>query len=167
DVGVIILIEDSVRFRSSLLPIIYSQLVQQTRAVMADGLNHMDKLARLAARPKVLLAENYEQAAVLFDRYRNHLFGVITDVSFPRDGHQDPSAGVEIVRHIRQELPDLPVLMQSSDPANRRLAAEVRASFLHKRSATLLQDVRQFMLDNFGFGDFVFRLPDGQEVGRA
>jgi CheY-like chemotaxis protein len=167
DVGIILLVEDSVRFRSSLLPIIYSQLVRQTRAVMADGLNHQDKLLRLAARPKVLLAETFEQGLELYNRFRKHIFGVITDVAYPRVGRQDPQAGIAFIQHLKSDLPDVPALLQSSDPANRQLAERLGASFLHKNSPTLLEDVRQFMLSNFGFGDFVFRLPDGQEVARA
>lgn len=167
DVGVIILVEDSVRFRSSLLPIIYSELVKQTRAVMADGLNYMDKLIRMRARPKVLLAETFEQGMELYGRFRKQLFGVITDVSFPRGGQEDPQAGIEFIRHVKRELPDVPALLQSSGEENRPLAEQIGAHFLHKHSATLLQDVRRFMLQYFGFGDFVFKLPDQREVARA
>ena len=167
DVGVIIVVEDSVRFRSSLLPIIYSQLVKQTRAVMADGLNHMDKLLRQTARPKVLLAETYEQGLELYRRYKKYLLGVISDVSYPHGGVQDPQAGLAFLREIRRELPDLPALLQSSDVSNAQVAEQLGVSFLHKRSATLLEDVRNFMLENFGFGDFAFRMPDGREVARA
>lgn len=167
DVGVIILVEDSVRFQSSLLPIIYSQLVRQTRAVMADGLNHMDRLLRMAARPKVLLAESFEGALDLYRQFRRHLFGVITDVAYPRGGRVDSRAGLALIEYLRGELPDLPVLLQSSDEANRALAEGLGVSFLHKGSPTLLDDLRHFMLAHFGFGDFVFRLPDGGEVGRA
>lgn len=167
DVGVIVLVEDSVRFRSSLLPVIYSQLVRQTRAVMADGLNHLDRLLRMAARPKVLIAETFEEAVHLYQRFRKHLVGVVTDVGFPRDGRLDPQAGIAFIQLLRGDLPDVPVLLQSSDEANRRPAEQLGVGFLHKASATLPDDLRRFMLDHFGFGDFVFRTPDGQEVGRA
>lgn len=167
DVGVIILVEDSVRFRSSLLPIIYSQLVQQTRAVMADSLNHMDKLLRLTARPKVLVAETFEQGIDLFDRFAPNLSGVICDVSFPRNGVEDMRAGIDFIRQIKASLPDVPALLQSSDESNRARAEEIGARFLHKRSTTLFEDVQQFMVENFGFGAFVFRMPDGSEVARA
>jgi len=167
DVSVIVLVEDSVRFRSSLLPIIYSQLVRQTRAVMADSLNHMDKLLRLAARPKVLVAETFEQGLELFGRFRKHIFGVISDVAYPRGGRHDPEAGLAFIREIRAEMPDVPALLQSSDPGNRQLAEQLGVSFLHKKSPSLLDDVRNFMLGNFGFGDFVFRTPEGREVARA
>lgn len=166
-VGVVILIEDSRRFRSSLLPIMYAELVAQTRAVMADGINRTHRLARMRARPKILVVETYEDAVACFERYRDHLFGVITDVSFRRGGAQDPEAGAELIRRIKQECPDLPILMQSSEPANKALADGLGVSFLHKRSSTLLEDVRAFMLHNFGFGEFVFRLPEGYEVARA
>lgn len=167
DVGVIILIEDSVRFRSSLLPIMYSQLVKQTRRVMADGLNHMDKLLRMRARPKLLVAETYEEGLEYYRRFKKHIFGVISDVSFKRGGRHDPRAGIDFIRHIKAELQDVPALLQSSDPANGAVAEQIGALFLHKKSATLLDDLRAFMLNNFGFGDFVFRLPDGREVARA
>ncbi len=167
DVSVIILVEDSVRFRSSLLPVIYSQLVRQTRAVMADGLNHMDKLLRMAARPKILVAENFEQGLDLFHRFRRHIFGVISDVSYWRAGQHDPQAGVAFIQEVRREMPDVPALLESSDPTNRQLAEQLGVGFLHKKSPTLADDVRNFMLRNCGFGDFVFRMPDGREVARA
>lgn len=166
-VGVIILVEDSRRHRSSLLPALYSELVAQTRSVMLDGLNRMHKLLRLRARPKILIAENYEEGVELYERYKDYIFGLITDVGFPRAGRRDPRAGLALIRHVRREHPDVPVLLQSSDPSNRQLAEPIGCSFLHKHSSTLLQDLREFMLHNFGFGDFVFRTPDGHEVARA
>lgn len=166
-VGVIILVEDSLRYRSSLLPTLYSELVQQTRSVMQDGLNSMQKLLRLRARPKVLVAGTYEQGVELYEHFKDHLFGIVTDVGFPRDGKHDKRAGLDFIRQIKTEMPDVPVLLQSSDPANAKLAEWVNSSFIYKRSRTLLQDLRTFMLNNFGFGDFIFRSPDGTEVARA
>jgi CheY-like chemotaxis protein len=166
-VGVVILVEDSVRYRSTLLPIMYSELVRQTRSVMAEGLNRMQRLLRLRARPKILVAETFEQGMELYQRYREYIFGVIADVSFLREGRPDPLAGIEFIRQIKRDNPDVPALLQSSDPGNRYLAEAVQTSFLHKRSPTLHEDVREFMLRNFGFGDFVFRMPDGHEVARA
>lgn len=167
DVGVIILVEDSVGFRSSLLPLMYSELVKQTRAVMAESLNPMDRRVRMRARPKILVADTFEQGMDFYRRFHRHVFGVVADVSFPRAGRLDPQAGVDFIREIKHDMPDVPAVLQSSDIANARFADQIGASFLHKRSATLLDDLRNFMLENFGFGDFVFRLPDGREVGRA
>ena len=166
-VGVIILVEDSLRSRSSLLPTLYSELVEQTRSVMQDGLNRMHRLLRLRARPKILIADDFEQAQDLYERFKDYLFGLITDVAFPRAGKQNRQAGLELIEHVRETHPDLPVLLQSSNPNNCQLAQRVNAAFLHKHSSTLLQDLRGFMLDNFGFGDFVFRMPDGREVARV
>ncbi|MBU0641200.1 MAG: histidine kinase [Planctomycetes bacterium] len=166
-VGMIILVEDSVRFRSSLLPIMYTELVKQTRAVMADGINRMHKMLRMRARPKILVAETYEQGLEYYRRFRKHLFGVIADVRFPRGGQQDPHAGLDFIREVKADNPDVPALLQSSEPGNRALAESIGVQFLHKRSSTLLQDVRDFMMHNFGFGDFVFRMPDSREVARV
>lgn len=166
-VGVIILVEDSIAYRSVLLPIMYRELVRQTRAVMSEGLNRMQRQLRLRARPKILVAESYEDATRLFERYEEHVFGVIADVRFMRDNSHDAAAGIEYIRRVRMRKPDLPVLLQSSDAANRELAVGLRASFLHKQSTSLLLDVSEFMFRNFGFGDFVFRLPDGREAARA
>jgi hypothetical protein len=166
-VGVIVVIEDSVQFRSALLPIIYSELVKQSRAVLAEGINRMHKQLRMRARPKVLVADTYERGMAYYERYRPYLFGVIADVRFPRGGQADAQAGIDFIREVRADNPDLPTLLQSSDFSNRRLAEAVGTHFLHKHSPTLLQEISQFMLAHFGFGDFVFRLPDGQEVARA
>lgn len=164
-VGVIILIEDSRRYRSSLLPKMYAELVQQTRSVMADSINRMHKLLRMRARPKILLANTFEQGIQLYQRYREHIFGVIVDVRFPRNGVSDPLAGIDFVRYVKADNPDIPALVQSSEPRNRTLAESVGGHFIHKRSSTLLIDLRTFMLDNFGFGDFQFKLPDGTYLG--
>ncbi|MDX2198548.1 MAG: PEP/pyruvate-binding domain-containing protein [Phycisphaerae bacterium] len=167
DVGVIIVVEDSVRFRSSLLPIIYTQLVIQTRAVMREGLNRIQKLMRLRARTKILTAETFENGLELFNRYRPYVVSVISDIEFPHHGRLDPQAGIELIREVKRHNPDTPCLLQSSELENRRMAEMVGANFLHKHSLTLLEDVRKFMVENCGFGDFVFRMPDGPELARA
>lgn len=166
-VGVIILVEDSVRYRSSILPIMYSELVNQTRSVMLDGINRMHRQLRLRARPKILVAESYEEGMALYQRFRDYIFGVVSDVAFHRGGVHDSEAGIHFIRTLKEDNPDLPTLLQSSDPTNREKALRINAGFLHKKSSTLLHDVRDFMLSNFGFGDFIFRLPDGRETARA
>lgn len=167
DVGVIIVVEDSIRFLSSLLPIMYTHLVSQTRAVMRDGINRMHKLMRMRARTKILTAHTFDSGMELYERYQAYVVGIICDVEFPRNGKLDPHSGIKFIKEVKDRNPDMAALLQSSDAENRELAREVGANFLHKRSNTLLADVGQFMLENFGFGDFVFRLPDQREVGRA
>jgi DNA-binding NarL/FixJ family response regulator len=166
-VHVIILVEDSIRFTSSYLPIIYTELVKQTQSLMAEGINTAHRLLRQAARPKILLAQNFESALALYHQYRANLMGVISDVCFPVNGTPDPRAGIDFVRLVRKDLEDLPVLLQSSDTDAEEVAQTLKASFLNKRSPTLLHDLRRFMLTSLGFGDFVFRDPDGRGYGRA
>jgi len=166
-VRVIILVEDSVPFYSSYLPMLFDAIMKQTASLMQEGVNTTQKLLRMRARPKILLATSYEEAWALYQKYGDVLLGVISDVRFPRAGSLDPEAGIELARSIRAEKPYLPMVLQSSDRAFAARAYEAGATFLWKRSRTLLQEFRQFMLENLGFGEFVFRMPDGTEVARA
>jgi CheY-like chemotaxis protein len=166
-VPAIIVVEDNVRFYSSFLPMIYGEVVDHTRRLISEELNLYQKMLRMRARPKILLAESYEEAWDQFTRYEEHVLGVISDIEFPRGGRPERLAGVELARRVREERSDVPLILQSSFPENEQLARAVGAAFLLKGSPTLLGQLRQFMLDNFGFGDFVFQLPDGPQVARA
>jgi len=163
----ILLVEDNIRFYSSFLPAIYTQLLSQTQSVLAEGMNLSQKLLRMRARPKILLCDTYEEAWAYFDAYGDHLLGIISDIEFPRGGELAPRAGVELARRVREVRPDLPLMLQSSHPENRALARQVHADFLLKGSPRLLKGLQRFMARNFSFGEFVFRLPDNREVGRA
>lgn len=167
DVRIIILVENSVRFYSNYLPLIYTELMKLTQSLMAEGANRMQRLLRQRARPRILLAETFEEAVALHTRYSDNLLGVISDVRFPRDGELDPQAGIEFSKLVRADSPYLPVLLQSSDESHAESARSLQVSFLHKRSPTLLAELREFILSNLGFGDFVFQLPGGAIVGRA
>ncbi|UCD16880.1 MAG: histidine kinase, partial [Candidatus Zixiibacteriota bacterium] len=166
-VRVIILIEDSVRFYSAYLPLIYAEIMQQTHALMADSLNQADKLLRMRARPKILMADSFEEGWWLFEKYKKYLLGIISDVRYSRMGRIDDEAGLVLARRAREQLPDLPILLQSSHLKYAARAEQDGTIFLHKQSPTLLASLRSFIMQNFGFGDFVFRLPDGTEVARA
>ncbi|NNK99633.1 MAG: histidine kinase [Xanthomonadales bacterium] len=166
-VRVIILVENSVRFYSSFLPLIYTEIVQQTSALLSESINSANRLLRMRARPKILLAENFEDALSLFHKYKKFLLGVISDIQFSKDGRIDETAGIQLAAVIKEEISDLPVLLQSSDDSKAEQADECNASFLNKRSPTLLNELSTFINENFGFGDFIFRLPDGTEIGRA
>ena len=167
DVRVILLIENSVRFYSAYLPLIYTEVVKLTQSLMSEGVNLMHRLLRMRARPKILLAETFEDAWALFSKYSDNLLGVVSDVRFPRDGALSDDAGLEFTRRVKQCAPLMPVLLQSSNDAHATRAAELQASFLNKHSPQLLQHLRQFLQANLGFGEFVFTMPDGREVGRA
>ena len=166
-VQAIIVVEDSVRFYSSYLPVLYSELMKQTQLLMAEGINLSHKMLRMRARPKILLAHDYESAWALYEKYRANLLGVITDVEFARGGREDAQAGLLLAEKIKADNADMPVLVQSSDASQAAPAEAVGASFLHKTSPTLLKQLQDFMLRYFGFGDFVFRDAAGKEHGKA
>jgi DNA-binding NarL/FixJ family response regulator len=166
-VKTIILIEDSVRFYSAYLPLLYTEIVGQTHALIAEGINRMQQLMRMRARPKILLATSYEEGLAFYKRYREHVLGVIVDARFPQGGEVDPAAGIEFARMVKRDDPDMPVCMQSTEPENEAVAHAIGATFINKRSPTLLREVREFMRSYLGFGDFVFRRPDGTVVTRA
>jgi len=166
-VQAILLIEDSVRYYSSFLPVIYSELMRHARSLVPEGINLSDKLMRQQARPKILLCGTYEEAWHYFTTYQDGILGIIADIEFPQDGRMSPEAGVRFARRVREFQPDVPIMLQSSLPENAELAASVPASFLLKESPTLLHQLQQFMVEHFGFGDFIFRRPDGTVVGRA
>ncbi|MBT8047533.1 MAG: histidine kinase [Xanthomonadales bacterium] len=166
-VRVIILVENSVRFYSSYLPLMYTEIMQQASALLRESINSSTRRVRMRARPKILLAENFEDAVSLFHQYRKYLLGVISDIRFPKKGVSDPAAGIELARLMKSELADLPILLQSSDQAMEEQALAGETAFLNKQSPQLLKKLGTFINENFGFGDFVFKLPDGTELARA
>jgi len=166
-VPVILVVEDNIRYYSSFLPTIYTELITQSRRLLSEGLNVAHKLVRMRARPKILLASNYEDAAGQVMKYREYLLGVVSDVEFPHNGELSPDSGFELARMVREEVPDAPIVLQTSRTEFRARAHAEGYSFLRKRSPTLLRDLRRFLTEQFGFGDFAFRLPNGSEVARA
>lgn len=166
-VPVILVVEDNIRYYSSFLPALYTELISQSRRVIREGLNVAHKLVRMRARPKILLASNYEDAARDAITHRDYLLGVVSDIEFPMGGELTPEAGFELSRLIRGKVPDVPIVLQSSRTEFRARAHAEGFSFLRKRSPTLLRDLRRFLTEQAGFGDFVFRLPDHTEVARA
>ncbi len=166
-VPVLLVVEDNIRYYSSFLPMIYTELIKQSRRVIQEGLNVAHKLVRMQARPRILLSSNFEDASRLVQEYRNYLFGMVSDVEFPWEGKLSPEAGFELARMVKSLVPDAPVVLQTSRTEFRPRAHAAGYTFLRKRSQTLLQDLRGILTEQFGFGDFVFRLPDATEVGRA
>ena len=166
-VPVLLVVEDNIRYYSSFLPVIYTELIKQSRRVIQEGINVAHKLVRMQARPKILLASNFEQAAELVQSYRDYIFGLVSDVEFPWEGKLSPEAGFELARMVKNLAPDVPIVLQTSRTEFRPRAHAEGYSFLRKRSPTLLRDLRRILNDYFGFGDFAFRMPDQREVARA
>lgn len=169
DVGVqmILLVEDSVRFYSSVLPTIYKFLLKQSVTFATEALNEHEQMLRMRGRPKVMLARDYEEAMELYERYHDNILGVISDVSFKREGVKDAKAGLKLAREIRNRDPFLPIIIESSESENEGRVAEFDGTFIDKNSKKLSVDLGEAITRNFGFGEFVVQNPsDGTEVMR-
>ncbi len=166
-VQVILLVEDSVRFYSSILPHIYKFLLKQSLLFSTEALNEHEKMLRMRGRPKVILARDYEEALALYDKYGDRMLGLITDVSFARGGAKDPQAGLRLAKEVRRRDPYLPIIVESTEAANREKVGEFGGIFLDKTSKKLPVDLGKEIMANFGFGDFVMREPStGREIMR-
>jgi len=166
-VQVIILIEDNVKFYSSYLPLIYTEIFKQSQRLISEGVNLTHRFLRMRARPKILLCSTYDEAWEYFLKYREYILGIISDINFKRGGVKDPEAGINFAIEVKKLQEDIPILLQSSNFEYEQNAFEIGASFLLKDSPWLLRQLREFMISNFSFGDFIFKLADGRQVGRA
>lgn len=167
-VQMILLVEDSIRFYSSVLPNLYKFVLQQSQLFATEALNNHQKMLRMRGRSKIVLARNYEEAMALYNKYADNVLGVITDVRFPKDGVKDSMAGVKLMAEIRQHNPFVPIILESSETDNKTFADKYEACFIDKNSKKMNIDLRKAVSDNFGFGDFVFRNPKtGEEVARV
>ncbi len=170
EVGVqtIILVEDNIRFYSSYLPNIYKIIFKQSKSFVTEGLNEHQKMIRARGRPKILLATNYEDAVKLYEKYKNNLLGVISDITYQRKGVKDIDAGIRLFRKIKKDNKYTPLLLQSSEPENWKKAKALRVGFIDKNSKSLTYELREFIKEYFAFGDFIFKDPDtNEEVARA
>lgn len=166
-VQMILLVEDSVRFYSSVLPIVYKFILTQSRLFSTEALNEHERMLRMRGRPKVMLARDYEEAMEIYERYSEHILGVISDVSFKREGVKDPKAGIRLARELRTRDPYLPIIMESSEADNAYEVSELGGTFIDKNSKKFPVDLGKAIINNFGFGDFVVRNPDtGEEIRR-
>jgi CheY-like chemotaxis protein len=166
-VQTILLIEDNIRFYSSYLPMVYTEIMRHSQNLISESVNLYHKLLRMRARPKILLCDCFEEAWDYYTKYENNILGVISDVEFPQNGTLNREAGAEFTQRVKERRPDIPILLQSSKPDIAGLADELGVWFALKDSPTLLEELRRFMELHFGFGDFIFRLPSGKELDRA
>ena len=156
----VMLVEDSIRFYSSILPHLFKYLLTQSKDFATEALNEHEQMLRMRGRPKVLLARDYEEAKALFDRYGSNMLGVVSDVRFPDHGVKDPQAGFRLARYIHGHDPYIPVILESQESANKKQAEEEGLVFLDKNSKTLPQDLRRAVKKYFGFADFVVTDPE-------
>ncbi|MBR0240152.1 MAG: phosphoenolpyruvate synthase [Bacteroidales bacterium] len=168
----ILLVEDSVRYYSTYLPLLYKLVLQQNIVAVKDALNEEQQISRKRSRPKILMATNYDDAVSLYNTYKENLLGVISDIGFVIHRNDKPSdekldAGVDFCKLIRKEIPKMPILMQSSQESMSSVAESLHAGFLMKRSKTLTHELSEFIGMEFGFGDFVVTNAKGRETARA
>lgn len=169
DVGIqmILLVEDSVRFYSSVLPHIYKFLLKQSQEFSTEALNNHERMLRMRGRPKVMLARDYEEAVSIYEKFGKNMLGVISDVSFKHNGEKDSAAGLKLAKYLREKDPYLPIIIESSESENADAVHEFSGVFLDKNSKKLPVDLGHAIMNNFGFGDFVMRDPKtGNELYR-
>jgi DNA-binding NarL/FixJ family response regulator len=169
DVRVILLVEDSVKYYSRYLPLLYTSVMTQTQKVISDegDIDELHKILKMRARPKVILVSTYEDAVEVVDKYLENLLCVISDVRFARKGVLDNDSGVDLIKYVQEKNMKIPCLMQSHDTDNAIRAMQVEADFINKNSDTLALDIYNFIYTKLGFGDFVFRNQSGTKVAIA
>lgn len=169
EVGVqmIMLVEDSIRFYSSVLPNLYKFVLQQSQEFATEALNEHQRTLRMRGRPKIVLTRSYEEAMGLYQKYSHNMLGIISDARFPHDGVTDPLAGIKLLTEVRKQDPFIPLILQSAEESNRAYADQLEAQFIDKNSKKMNIDLREAVSNNFGFGDFIFRDPyTMEEVAR-
>jgi len=167
-VRVILLVEDSPQYYSRYLPLLYNIVLEQTKRIIDDvSTDELYKVLKLRARPKILLASNYEEAQEIIDKYRDYLLCLIADVKFNRNGKDNEEAGFELVKYARDNTRYLPTIIQSSDESNAEKAYELQATFINKNSESLSQDFKSFITHHLGFGNFIYRNDKGKIIGVA
>lgn len=165
---VILLVEDSVRYYSRYLPILYGEIMKQTQRLASDRkIDSAFRALPMRVRPKVILATSYEEALAYAEQFKDYLLCVISDRKFPKGGVLDREAGIKLIKAIKAWNPDLPTLLQSSDPDKEAWATALNSCFINKNSYTLGSELSNFFYQYLGFGDFIFRDKAGKEIARA
>lgn len=162
-VQMILLVEDSIRFYSSVLPDLYKFVLRQSQEFATEALNEHQRTLRMRGRPKIVLARSYEEAMNLYNRYQHNMLGIISDARFPREGQIDPKAGIRFLTEVRSRDPFIPLILQSAEVTNKNFAESCGAQFIDKNSKKMNIDLREAVSENFGFGDFIFRNPNTME----
>lgn len=166
-VQMILLVEDSIRFLSTILPTLYKFLLRQSLIFSTEALNEHEQMMRMRGRPKIMVARDYEEAMQLYEKYQKNILGVVSDISFKHGGVKDQHAGLEFARELKRRDPFLPIIMESSEAANEAAAHEMGCAFINKNSKQLPTELGNALRKYFGFGDFIIRDPEtGKEILR-
>lgn len=169
DTRVILLVENSTRYYSIYLPILFAEIMQQTQKLIESepSTSDMSIVMKIRIRPKVILVSDYEHAVEIIDRYKDNLIGVISDVSYNREGKEDKNAGFNLIKYVKKTNDKIKCLLQSQDEENASIAQELGVEFINKNSPSLAHDIKSFIKRNLGFGDFIFRNEAGTEIDKA
>jgi hypothetical protein len=167
-VRIILLVEDSPIYYSRYLPLLYQVVMEQTKRIIDDvSTDELFKVLRMRARPKILLTSTYEGATKIIDKFKDNLLCLITDVSYQKDGVENPKAGFELTEFVKSKISNLPIIIQSSDESNAKKAHELKSTFINKNSESLLLDFQSFITYYLGFGNFIYRDKKGAQIGIA
>ena len=167
DVRVILLIESSIDYYSTFLPLIYSVNMQLTQELIDSENEVINKRLKMRARPKILMAHNYEDAISIYNKYKKNIISVISNANLKVNGIFDIEGGIKLMKVIRKKNPSMSMMLQSADENNIHLSKKLKAEFLYKYSNTLYHDLKEFIKTNLGFGEFIFRDAKGNELTRA
>ncbi len=162
-VQMILLVEDSIRFYSSILPNLYNYILQQSQSFATEALNPHSATLRMRGRPKVVLARTYEEAMQYYVSYPENILGVISDCRFPKGGEKDSEAGLKLLSEFKRLNPFLPLILESSESENEEKAKRLGLRFIDKNSKKMNIDLRNTLANHMGFGDFIFRDPKTHE----
>ncbi|MFZ2340119.1 MAG: PEP/pyruvate-binding domain-containing protein [Bacteroidales bacterium] len=162
-VQAIILVENSIRYISSYLPSLYRIVLQQSIDFQREALNEHQRMLKMRGRPKILLANNYNDALALYKRHKYNVLGLISDISYKKDNVVDENAGIELCKVVMADDDKVPFLIQSSSQAHKTIAEELGAGFIYKYSKSLSLELRNFIIQNLAFGPFVFKNPETME----
>ncbi|MDR0983350.1 MAG: pyruvate, phosphate dikinase [Culturomica sp.] len=169
DIRLMLIVEDSVRYYSRYLPLLYTEIMTQTQELIKKEPNNddMSLIMKIRTRPKVILVSTFEEATEIIDRYKDYLLCVISDVKYKRNGVEDENAGIDLIKYTRSVDSVIPCLLQSHDIENAKRAKEVNAEFIHKNSVTLSHDIQKYIKDKLGFGDFIFKDKNANPIDKA
>lgn len=168
EVRVILVVEDSPIYYSRYLSFLYRVVMEQTKRIIDDvATDELYKVLRLRARPKILLATTFDEAVSIINKYKKYMLCLVTDVKFKKGGEFDEDAGIKLLEYVHHDMKNLPTILQSSDDSYFEVAAKYNSLFINKQSETLYKDFQDFLTNYLGFGDFVFKDKDGNQIAVA